>query len=305
MEVNPDLAALPSRLYQDTNGDGVYESGTDTLWGTTTTAADGSYLFTGVPASGTQSYFVYVDGTQTPLTGYVRTAPSSDPLYINKLNAGDVIQYANFGYHGANTYSIKDRIWFDANGNGLVDSGESGIALVTVDLLDASLNTVATATTDVNGYFTFSGVIGGGADYTTRVTDTNAKLANYFGTTNSATTGSKQVVNLTGNIDYSATPDFGYGLKNSVGGTVFSDVNGNGTLDSGEPGITGVTVKLYNDCNGDGIINSTGCSSGSDSVIATLTTDSYGNYLFSGLSNGNYIVSHRISAQRLHIYRNR
>jgi uncharacterized repeat protein (TIGR01451 family)/fimbrial isopeptide formation D2 family protein len=280
------LAGITVQLYRDTNSNGIFEPGTDTLWGTTTTAADGSYLFTGVPASGTEDYFVYVDGTQAKLTDYARTAPSNDPLYINKLSAGDVIQYANFGYHGANTYSIKDRIWFDANGNGSFDSGESGIAIVTADLLDASLNVIATTTTDANGYFTFSGVTGGGADYTIRITDTNAKLANYFGTTTSAIMGRKQVVNLTGNIDYSAIPDFGYGLKNSVLGTVFNDTNSSGTLNSGETGMSGVTVKLYNDANGNGRIDA-----GNDTVQATLTTDSYGNYIFSGLSNGNYIVS--------------
>jgi len=282
----PGLAGVTVQFYRDTNSNGIFEPGTDTLWGTTTTAADGSYLFTGVPASGTEDYFVYIDGTQAKLTGYTRTAPSNDPLYVNNLSAGDFIQYANFGYHSGTTYSITDRIWFDANSNGSLDAGETGIALVTVDLLDASHNAIATTTTDANGYFTFSGVIGSGADYTVRITDTNGKLANYFGTTTSANTGTKQIINLAGNVDYSLTPNFGYGLKNSIVGAVFNDINNNGALNSGEPGISGVTVKLYTDT-----IVPYGQINAGDTLIATLTTDSYGNYLFSGLSNGNYIVS--------------
>jgi uncharacterized repeat protein (TIGR01451 family) len=285
----PGLAGVTVQLWRDTNSNGLYEPGTDTLWGSTTTAADGSYIFTGIPAGnpiGTEDYFVYVDGSQAKLTGYTRTAPSTDPLYINNLSAGDVIQYANFGYHAATAYFIKDRIWFDANSNGSLDAGETGIALVRVDLLDASLNAIATTTTDADGYFTFPGLIGGGADYTVRITDTNGKLTNYFGTTAAAKTGTKQIINLTGNVDYSSSPSFGYGLKNSVVGSVFNDLSNNGNMDSGEPGFTGVTVKLYNDANGNGRIDA-----GNDTVRATLTTDPYGKYIFSGLSNGNYIVS--------------
>lgn len=173
------LGGVTVELFADTNNNGVFDSGIDISWGTTTTAPDGSYLFTGVPASGTEDYFVYVNGAQANLTGYTtRTTPANDPLYINNLSAGDVVQYANFGYHGT-TYSITDRVWFDANGNGS-DSGETGIALVTVELLDTSLHTIASTTTDANGIFTFSGVKGGGADYTIRITDTNSKLTDYF-----------------------------------------------------------------------------------------------------------------------------
>lgn len=285
-EGEPGLAGVTVQLWLDANSNGIFEPATDTLVSSTTTAPDGSYMFTGVTASGTQDYFIYVDGTQAKLTGYTRTTPTNDPLYVSNLIAGDVIQYANFGYHSGSTYSIKDMVWFDANGNGSLDAGETGIAGVTADLLDASLNAIATATTDANGYFTFSGVIGGGADYTVKITDSNSKLANYFGTTAAAKTGTKQIINLTADIDNSSAPNFGYSLKGSIGGTVFNDINNNGTLNSGEPGISGVPVKLYTDANGNGQINA-----GTDTVVATLTADSYGNYLFSGLSNGNYIVS--------------
>ncbi|MFA6053974.1 MAG: SdrD B-like domain-containing protein [Thermodesulfovibrionales bacterium] len=280
------LAGVIVQLCFDANGDGIWDTNEKTGSGcsTTTTAPDGSYLFTGVPASGTQDYFVYVDGAQTNLTGYTMTAPSTDPLYINNLSAGDVVQYANFGYHGT-TYSITDRIWFDSDADGSLDVGEPGIDLVTVDLLDASLNAIATTTTDANGSFTFSGVKGGGADYTIRVTDTNSKLTDYFGTTASAITRSMQVPNLNGNIDNTATPHFGYGMRGGIGDTVFNDLNGNGTQDAGETGISGVIVKLYSDSGTLGRID------GSDAVVATLTTDADGRYLFSGRANGNYIVS--------------
>ena len=113
----PGIAGVTVQLFQDTDDNGTYDSGTDALWGTVTTAADGTYLITGVPASGTEDYFVYVNGAQASLTGYTRTTPTENRLYINNLGAGYVVQFANFGYLGT-TYSITDRVWFDADGDG-------------------------------------------------------------------------------------------------------------------------------------------------------------------------------------------
>lgn len=272
------------QLCFDANGNGLWDPGEMTGCRSTSTASDGSYLFTGISASGTEDYFVYIDETQAVLTGYTRTTPPNNPLYINNLSGGNVVQYANFGYYSGSTYSITDRVWFDANGNGS-DSGETGIALVTVELLNASLHTTATTITDTSGYFTFSGVIGGGADYTVRITDTNNKLADYFGTTAAALTGSLQIPNLAGTVDNTSAPHFGYNLRGAIGDTVFNDIDSDGTQDPGELGISGIIVKLYTDSGTIGIID------GSDAVVATRSTDAYGHYLFSGRRDGNYIVS--------------
>jgi SdrD B-like domain/Putative Ig domain len=55
-------------------------------------------------------------------------------------------------------------------------------------------------------------------------------------------------------------------------------------LDLGELGIGGVTVTLYDDLDGDGVLDP------GEPVIATTITNSAGNYLFSGLDAGNYLV---------------
>ncbi len=65
----------------------------------------------------------------------------------------------------------------------------------------------------------------------------------------------------------------------SISGVVFSDANSNGKKDSGEVGIAGVT--LYNDANNNSKL---------DSGERTTTSDSSGNYLFSGLSAGSYKI---------------
>ncbi|MEJ1959221.1 MAG: SdrD B-like domain-containing protein, partial [Nitrosomonadales bacterium] len=61
----------------------------------------------------------------------------------------------------------------------------------------------------------------------------------------------------------------------SLSGTVFNDVNFNGTLDSGEPGIAGVTLTL------------TGTDLLGNTVNQTTTTDSTGKYSFTGLLTPN------------------
>ena len=72
----------------------------------------------------------------------------------------------------------------------------------------------------------------------------------------------------------------------SLGNTVFFDT-GDGTSDdgvydssNGETGIAGITLELYADGDVPGV----------DEPIATTTTDENGNYLFTGLPEGDYVV---------------
>ncbi|MBC6995292.1 hypothetical protein H9S92_14055, partial [Lewinella lacunae] len=84
------------------------------------------------------------------------------------------------------------------------------------------------------------------------------------------------------------TIDFGFLPNMSVGSTVFYDVDDNGVQDLANPleyGIAGVTVNLYFDANGDGMIDGLELT-----AIETTTTDADGNYFFDNLAPGNYQV---------------
>ena len=277
----PGVSGVTVLLYTDANGNGVIDTGESSI--TATTGPDGSYLFSAA-ATGTEDYIVYVDPNQAALTGFTLT--TQDTFFFQNVANGGSYLTADVGVNSAATYTIKDRVWLDSDSDAQ-DDGESGIAGVTVDLLDASGNVIATTTTGADGTFSFSGVPAG-VRYSWRVTDQSALLTNYFGTTSPAQAGMFQMPGvLTGNLDYTAEPtepNFGYNLTRSVGDTVFNDLNGNGAQDPGEPGISGVQVKLYLDANNNGLIDGV-------AAIATLTTDANGKYLFSGLSNANYIVS--------------
>jgi len=60
-----------------------------------------------------------------------------------------------------------------------------------------------------------------------------------------------------------------------VGDTIWYDINRNGVIDSGEPGLADITVTLL---NGDGV------------VVATTVTNSSGVYLFAQLPPGTYTI---------------
>jgi len=68
-----------------------------------------------------------------------------------------------------------------------------------------------------------------------------------------------------------------------LGFHVFNDSNFNGTQDTGETGLAGITVELLTP--GSGGIGSTGST-----VVQTTTTDSYGLYAFSNVAAGSYYV---------------
>ena len=68
----------------------------------------------------------------------------------------------------------------------------------------------------------------------------------------------------------------------SLGNLVWLDANGNNVKDASEAGIANVSVKLYADANNDNVADG--------AAIATTTTNSSGNYVFTGLTSGNYIV---------------
>lgn len=81
------------------------------------------------------------------------------------------------------------------------------------------------------------------------------------------------------------TTNFTNAIPITLGGTVFNDANNNGTFDGTESGINGVTVNLFEDTNSDGSLDG-----GDVQVGAATVTAGGGNYQFTGLFPGDYIV---------------
>jgi hypothetical protein len=104
-------------------------------------------------------------------------------------------------------YLIGDTVWNDANGNGIQDNGETGIAGVTVTLLDSNGQPIpgGTATTDANGQYTFKVDAG---TYSVQVDASNFNAGGALAGLTS-TTGGEKLTNTvtTANV---LTYDFGY-----------------------------------------------------------------------------------------------
>ena len=77
--------------------------------------------------------------------------------------------------------------------------------------------------------------------------------------------------------------DFGLFQTLILGNQVWEDLNNNGLVDSGEPGIEGIEVILYRDYDGTK-------NNGDDVEIGRDTTDASGHYMFMNLDAGMYWV---------------
>ncbi len=194
--------------------------------------------------------------------------------------------------------SLGDKVWLDADGNGVQDADEAGVAGVTVNLRDADGNVIATTTTDTDGMYGFTDLEAGDYqvcfDLDTIPADHEATTANAGGNEGAAdaadsdadpTTGCTPVVTLTdgennptidlGLVPTTPTPPVEPGPTASLGDKVWIDANANGIQDADEVGVPNVTVNLR-DAAGD--------------TIASTTTDADGMYGFTDLAPGDYRV---------------
>ena len=168
-------------------------------------------------------------------------------------------------------YLIGDTVFSDGNENGVQDPGEPGIGGVEMELRDANGILITTTHTDANGHYSFEVEA---YSYSVRIA-----LSNYTGegggTLGGYTPTTPEECQATINNDNFLDCDFGYRRPGAVGDRVWSDFNGNGVQDAGEPGINGVVVNLF-DSNGN--------------FVAADTTNGDGNYSITNIPAGNYTV---------------
>ena len=301
---------LSGTVYEDTDMDNTQDTGELGIGGVTLTLyeldSNGDYVSTGlttVTDSNGDYEFTIEEGVdegpnalgpgtfavvETQPTGYYSvgakagnvggvtrgTVYSSDELRGITLEGGDDSVENNFAE--VKPAAVSGYVYYDANNNGVFDTGESGISDVTVQLLDAGGAVVETTTTNSSGAYTFTELMPGA--YSLHEVQPTGYLqgTNTVGTAGGTLQATDSIIDVGLTSGASGTDyDFGELLPSSISGYVYDDANGNGVHDSGEAAISGVTVYLL-DANG----NTTG----------TTVTDTNGYYEFTGLAPGTYGV---------------
>ena len=243
------------------------------------------------------------NGTITSINGSTGTAGSaSNPTSVTSqiisivLN-GDGTASSISGSTGNNfaeivPSTISGTIFLDQNNNGIQNGADSGIAGVTVELLNNAGTVVATTTTDANGAYSFANQLPG--TYSVREPNQPTSTANGITTAgtvaNGGTSGAAAIVTtvpsvistiilppntITSGNNFAEIP-----LGRRISGVVFLDYNAVfGVLDGADHGIGGQTINL------------TGTDINGNTVTAATTTAADGSYSFTGLPEGTYIVT--------------
>ena len=171
-------------------------------------------------------------------------------------------------------HRLSGKVYYDANESSSFDNGEDPFKDITVELLGADGNVVATTKTDADGNYSFTGLDAG--TYTVKVTKAG-DIAELTQTEDPDGTKDNASGAITLNADNPVRENvnFGYIKKHAISGNVYLDQNRDKTKNTGDIDLSGVTVNLL-DKDGN--------------VVGTTTTDKDGNYSFTGLNDGTYTV---------------
>jgi subtilisin-like proprotein convertase family protein len=290
-------ACLGDTVWHDLDGDGLQDRGEppfagvlvtlfsadDTPLRTATTSTDGRYQFCDLPPGRYRLHFAAPTGyrpTGSQLADPDRNSdadPATGRTVLIPLRSGQNDATWDAGFvRGA---ALGNYIWHDRNGDGRQDANEPPLPGVTIRLYNTGGQQVATALSDEDGFYGFTGLAPG--SYCLTFTPRAPFIATKVNQGGDAQLDSDAVPGCTPLTTLNAgesdlTWDAGFTLPAAVGSAVWLDrIEGGivGVKEISERAAPGVTVVLYND-RGD--------------EVARTTTDEQGYYLFSGLLPGSY-----------------
>ena len=214
-------------------------------------------------------------------------------IETNLMGRQNMIAPISLDFINVPAAKIGAYVWLDDNGNGIHESGEPGLNGVTVNLLDASDEVIATTTTanddDGNpGYYQFvipeagtyavQFVVPDDYEFSSKDADEQG-LAGEFNSDADPFTGKTDTVTLqvqpTGG-DVVRYVGAGLYQQGRLGGFVWLDSNGDGIWGDDEAGIAGATATLY---SSDGV-----------KLVESQRTDGEGLYLFTRQPPGDYTI---------------
>jgi serine-aspartate repeat-containing protein C/D/E len=310
-------AELGDRVWLDQNENGIQDAGepgvnsvkvelyneagskvSETLTGNDSSGKPGAYLFPNLDAG---KYTVLFTPGPT-YEGLTKTGQGSDREQDSDASPGTGKSALLTLADGEKNHSVDaglipkkgslgDRVWLDANGNGIQDDGEAGLNGVTVELYDGTDSLLSTTTTSTvngkDGSYSFTQLQPGtykikvklpspAYEFTSQKQGADANIDSDV----DKNTGTTSLLTL-GQAEENLTLDAGL-IKlppGSIGDYVWLDSNRNGLQDPTEEGLNQVNVQLYND---------------KDQLVSeTVTADQAGksgSYLFDNVDAGTYYV---------------
>jgi hypothetical protein len=302
----PQPAAISGYVYNDVNNNGIKEAGEAPIAGvpvtltgvdtngntigsiTVNTDSTGKYTF-GELVAGT--YTISEGAVPAPYTidgkdtlgslGTTNGTAGNDVLTAIKLNAGDFGTDYNFGE--LTPASISGFVYADASNDGIKQTGEAGIPLVTITLTGSNdLGSVfQQVVTNPDGSYLFDNLRPGTYTVTeapqpSDYLDGKDTAGNFGG----ATTSNDVISAVTLNSGDAGTDyNFGEILPASIAGYVYVDANNDGIKQTSEAGIGGIAVTL------------TGTNDQGAITPVVFYTNPDGSYSFINLRPGTYSVS--------------
>jgi len=287
--------------WTDGDGDFLWDPGEGEQW--TTTGFDGTFVLSGLDP-GSYEFRIQAPGA------WVQSYPDAGTNWAHTafISSGTVYglsewEDSDFGLYRSG--EIRGMKFNDLNGNGLRDGGDVGIPGWTI-YLDQNRNDVLDwsdingnliwdpgegerfTTTDGGGYYAFTGLIPA-STYLVAEQHEPGWVQSYPSPdgTHSVSVASGQIV--TG-------CDFGNYLLGEIHGVKWNDLNSNGVLDEGEPGLQDWVIFIDDNYN-----QQRDWTDGDDDDEwdegegeRFVRTDENGEYVFTDLSPGTYLVNEEI-----------
>ena len=254
-------------VYNDANNNNVQDTGEQGISGvivrltrpdgttvdSSSTGADGRYQFADL------QFGDYRVAVTNPPAGFTATQTQPNPITVNAQNPNIVTADFGFTQQAAQSGTIGDTVYNDANNNNVQDAGEQGISGVIVRLTRPDGTTVDSSPTGADGRYQFAELQFG--DYRVAVTNPPAGFT--------ATQTQPNPITVNAQNPNIVTADFGFTQQaantGTISGRLFNTNNNNA-------GLGGITVQLVD-------------SSGN--VIRTEQTDTNGSYSFRDVPLGN------------------
>ena len=294
--------SLSGFVYVDADNDGIFDTGESGIGGVTITLSGTDHLGNSVLLTTTTTItgFYRFDNLYPGTYALIETQPSG---YLDGTDAigtqggttgndvlSNIVLPVDASTNGENNNfgellpaRIAGFVYEDDDNNGVFDTTENGISGVTITLSgtdDLGNSVLLTTTTTITGFYAFDTLRPG--TYTVSETQPTGYLdgRDTAGTLGGDTSLNDRIAGIT--LTFGAASlnnNFGELRPASLSGRVYRDDNNNGTPDTGEPGIGGVTIIL------------TGTDDLGNPVNLTATTTVTGYYRFDTLRPGTYTVS--------------